>query len=66
MTQEDWNNFNYIDKINHLNDFNSKYENLYRAIRTEYFGEERDQNLSNKLISLENKIDVNDNEFNKK
>ena len=66
LTQEDRNNFININNINNLNDFNLKYDSLYRAIRAECLGKEKDQNLENKLISLENKIGVNDNEFKKK
>ena len=66
LSQEDRNNFININNINNLNDFNLKYDSLYRAIRAECLGKEKDENLANKLISLENNIGVNDNEFKEK
>ena len=65
LTQEDRNIFQNINNINNWNDFKLKYENLFRAIRAECLGKERNQTITNDLNALEKRIsdsvtDIND------
>ena len=65
LTQEDRKIFQNINNINNWNDFKLKYENLFRAIRAECLGKERNQNITNDLNALEKRIsdsvtDIND------
>ena len=65
LTQKDRNIFQNINNINKWNDFKLKYENLFRAIRAECLGKERNQTITSDLNALEKRIsdsvtDIND------
>ena len=64
LTQKDRNIFQNINNINKWNDFKLKYENLFRAIRAECLGKERNQNITNDLNALEKRISDSVTEIN--
>ena len=64
LTQKDRNIFQNINNINKWNDFKLKYENLFRAIRAECLGKERNQTITNDLNALENRISDSGTEIN--
>ena len=69
ISLEDFASLIDIDSINTWNDFKSKYQNLFYAIRAKYLGRKADIDLKNKLNNLRNRITVvasEKNDFNEK
>ena len=69
LSSEDQKALNDIDKIKTWNEFKSKYNNLFNAIRAKCLGKEADANLKNQLNNLKSRInDVGSegNDFNNK
>ena len=56
LSKEDIDSLNKIDQINNRNDFESKYESLFNAIRAKTLGKYRDSDLKNKLNNLKARI----------
>jgi len=56
LSKEDLYTLNKINTINNWNDFNSKYQSLFNAIRSKMLGKNEDSDLKNKLNSLKVRI----------
>ena len=56
LSKEDLYTLNKINTINNWNDFNSKYQSLFNAIRSKMLGKNEDSDLKNKLNSLKARI----------
>ena len=69
LSKEDQNALSNIGSISNWNTFNSKYLNLFNAIRAKCLGRNADSDLKNKLNSLKSRINdagPNQNDFNAK
>ena len=64
LSSEDQKALNDIDTINSWNEFKSKYNNLFNAIRAKCLGREADTNLKNQLNNLKSRIKDTGSEIN--